>query len=163
MRVDRKRRQYVSAFLRALGIAETDEEIIELLNTYFTRVSLEILKHGGMINEFEGDAVLAVFRVEDDVSVGKAATRALAASRAAFEGAAAVNARRVEKGQIPFEFGIALHAGDDFQQGSAAGGPVGLQQLRIALVRRHRAVDVGVIGCCDRQVGVVEDRRDGRE
>ena len=30
VRVDRKRRQYVSAFLRALGIAETDEEILEL-------------------------------------------------------------------------------------------------------------------------------------
>ncbi len=30
VRVDRKRRQYVTAFLRALGIAETDEEILEL-------------------------------------------------------------------------------------------------------------------------------------
>jgi DNA-directed RNA polymerase subunit beta len=32
VRVDRKRRQYVSAFLRALGIAESDEEILELFN-----------------------------------------------------------------------------------------------------------------------------------
>ena len=32
VRVDRKRRQYVSAFLRALGIAETDEEILALFN-----------------------------------------------------------------------------------------------------------------------------------
>ena len=32
VRVDRKRRQYVSAFLRALGIAETDEEIIDLFD-----------------------------------------------------------------------------------------------------------------------------------
>ncbi len=31
VRVDRKRRQYVSTFLRALGIAETDEEMIALL------------------------------------------------------------------------------------------------------------------------------------
>jgi DNA-directed RNA polymerase subunit beta len=30
VRVDRKRRQYISAFLRALGIAETDEEILDL-------------------------------------------------------------------------------------------------------------------------------------
>ncbi len=30
VRVDRKRRQYASAFIRALGIAETDEEILEL-------------------------------------------------------------------------------------------------------------------------------------
>ncbi len=32
VRVDRKRRQYVSAFIRALGIAETDEEILALFD-----------------------------------------------------------------------------------------------------------------------------------
>jgi DNA-directed RNA polymerase subunit beta len=32
VRVDRKRRQYVSAFLKALGIAETDEEILEIFD-----------------------------------------------------------------------------------------------------------------------------------
>ncbi len=32
VRVDRKRRQYVSGFLRALGIAETDEEILDLFD-----------------------------------------------------------------------------------------------------------------------------------
>ncbi|MGA7272309.1 MAG: DNA-directed RNA polymerase subunit beta [Acidimicrobiia bacterium] len=32
VRVDRKRRQYVSGFLRALGIAETDEEILEMFD-----------------------------------------------------------------------------------------------------------------------------------
>ncbi|MDQ3499788.1 MAG: DNA-directed RNA polymerase subunit beta [Actinomycetota bacterium] len=32
VRVDRKRRQYVSAFLRALGIAETDQEILDLFD-----------------------------------------------------------------------------------------------------------------------------------
>ena len=32
VRVDRKRRQYVSGFLRALGIAETDQEILDLFD-----------------------------------------------------------------------------------------------------------------------------------
>ena len=36
-------------------------EIIELLNSYFTRASNVILARQGMINEFEGDAVLAIF------------------------------------------------------------------------------------------------------
>lgn len=36
-------------------------EIIGLLNSYFKKVSDVILSLGGMINEFEGDAVLAVF------------------------------------------------------------------------------------------------------
>jgi len=42
VRVDRKRRQYVSAFLRALGIAETDEEILDLFdNAEIIRTTLE--------------------------------------------------------------------------------------------------------------------------
>ena len=42
VRVDRKRRQYVTTFLRALGIAETDEEIIALLgDTQLVRNTLE--------------------------------------------------------------------------------------------------------------------------
>src|SRR5690606_36752709 len=32
VRVDRKRRQYVTSFLKALGIAETNEEILEMAN-----------------------------------------------------------------------------------------------------------------------------------
>ncbi len=32
IRVDRKRRQYITAFLKALGIAETDEEILEMFD-----------------------------------------------------------------------------------------------------------------------------------
>ena len=32
VRVDRKRRQFVTTFIRALGIAETDEEILELFD-----------------------------------------------------------------------------------------------------------------------------------
>ena len=42
VRVDRKRRQYVTTFLRALGIAETDEEILALLgDTQLVRNTLE--------------------------------------------------------------------------------------------------------------------------
>ncbi|MGI9611181.1 MAG: DNA-directed RNA polymerase subunit beta, partial [Acidimicrobiia bacterium] len=42
VRVDRKRRQFVSTFLRALGIAETDEEIIALLgDTELVRNTIE--------------------------------------------------------------------------------------------------------------------------
>lgn len=41
------------------ALAPTD--VIELLNRYFRRVSRDILDRKGMINEFEGDAVLAIF------------------------------------------------------------------------------------------------------
>lgn len=39
----------------------TPEEVIDMLNQYFGVASDAILTQGGMINEFEGDAVLAVF------------------------------------------------------------------------------------------------------
>ncbi|MFT7621055.1 MAG: class 3 adenylate cyclase [Myxococcota bacterium] len=42
-------------------------EVIELLNRYFQRVTGVILDRQGMINEFEGDAVLAVFGAPLDV------------------------------------------------------------------------------------------------
>ncbi len=44
-----------------LSEALTPPEIIDLLNIYFERVTDVILRHRGMINEFEGDGVLAVF------------------------------------------------------------------------------------------------------
>ena len=42
-------------------------EILELLNTYFRRASDVILSNKGMINEFEGDAVLAIFNAPLDL------------------------------------------------------------------------------------------------
>jgi adenylate cyclase len=36
-------------------------DVVEMLNTYFTRVCEPILAQGGMINKFIGDAVMAVF------------------------------------------------------------------------------------------------------
>lgn len=37
------------------------ESIVELLNDYFTRVTEVVVKHGGHINKFVGDAAMAVF------------------------------------------------------------------------------------------------------
>jgi adenylate cyclase len=47
------------------GISENLEpaRIVEILNEYFTRVSEVIFDHGGMIDKFMGDAVMAVFGV----------------------------------------------------------------------------------------------------
>ena len=43
-------------------------EVIALLNRYYERVTSIILEQKGMINEFEGDAVLAVFGAPNDLS-----------------------------------------------------------------------------------------------
>ena len=50
-----------------LSEAMAPTEIIDLLNAYFGRVGDVIMAEGGMINEFEGDAVLAVFGAPIDL------------------------------------------------------------------------------------------------
>ncbi len=59
-------RQVTVLFVDIAGYSTLSEslaptEIIELLNRYFERVSRVIFLEKGLINEFEGDAVLAVF------------------------------------------------------------------------------------------------------
>lgn len=41
------------------------DELVELLNTYFEVIVKEILDHGGYVDKFIGDAVMAVFRGDD--------------------------------------------------------------------------------------------------
>ena len=54
-------------------------EVVELLNRFFAVVVDEVDKHRGLVNKFEGDAVLAVFGAP--VSLDNAEEEALAAAR----------------------------------------------------------------------------------
>ncbi|MGE2837049.1 adenylate/guanylate cyclase domain-containing protein [Mycobacterium sp. SMC-4] len=54
-------------------------EVVEVLNRFFDVVVDEVDKHHGLVNKFEGDAVLAVFGAP--VSLDNAETEALAAAR----------------------------------------------------------------------------------
>ncbi|MDX1891541.1 adenylate/guanylate cyclase domain-containing protein [Mycolicibacterium sp. 050158] len=58
-------------------------EVVELLNRFFDVVVDEVDKHRGLVNKFEGDAVLAVFGAP--VSLENAEEEALAAARAMAE------------------------------------------------------------------------------
>jgi adenylate cyclase len=55
-------------------------EVVELLNRFFAVIVEEVDRHHGLVNKFEGDAVLAVFGVP--VSLDHAEDEALAAARA---------------------------------------------------------------------------------
>ena len=52
------------------GISENMQptELIETLNAYFEVVSKPIERHGGVINQFQGDAILATFNVPDELN-----------------------------------------------------------------------------------------------
>lgn len=58
-------------------------EIVELLNRFFAVIVDEVDRHHGLVNKFEGDAVLAVFGAP--VALDNAAAEALAAARAIAE------------------------------------------------------------------------------
>jgi adenylate cyclase len=85
---------------------------IQALNDYFECAGGAVLRHGGQILNFIGDAVLAIFPIGAGVGARRACRRALAAGTDAQGALAAVNRRRSELGQDPLSFGLALHLGD---------------------------------------------------
>ena len=92
-----------------LSEALPSDEMLGLLNTYFSAAVESVAEAGGEVLKFMGDAVLAIFRCEN--GDGDAANRALAAARALLDRLAAANAGRTSTGQPEIECGIALHLG----------------------------------------------------
>jgi class 3 adenylate cyclase len=85
------------------------EQVVELLNEWFTVATRAIRRHGGIVDKFIGDAIMAVFGVpephDDD------AARAV---RAAFEmrdALASLNLRRQALGLKRIEVGIGINTG----------------------------------------------------
>ncbi len=64
----------------ALAASRPPEEVVDLLNRFFTVVVDEVDRHHGLLNKFVGDAALAVFGAP--APLGDHATCALAAGRA---------------------------------------------------------------------------------
>lgn len=86
------------------------EEIVAVLNEYFTAMSEVIFRHRGMLDKYIGDAILAVFgtpfpRPEDPL-------RAVRAAEEMLETLDALNAKWATEDREPLEIGIALHTGE---------------------------------------------------
>ncbi|AWK87909.1 adenylate/guanylate cyclase domain-containing protein [Azospirillum thermophilum] len=89
------------------------EELIALLNGYFESMGGAVEAHGGEILKFVGDAMLALFPLEDGDSDGaRAAAAALDAATDALARMDQQNAERAAWGQPVLECGIALHLGE---------------------------------------------------
>lgn len=88
--------------------------VIELLDEYFEAMSEPIEAQGGEILKFIGDAVLAVFPIEEkhEGDVGQACRASMTAARAALANVERLSARRTAADKQPFRCGIALHVGD---------------------------------------------------
>jgi adenylate cyclase len=85
--------------------------LIDWLNQYFETISQPIIENGGEILKYMGDAVLAIFPVENG-DAKKAAAEALAAAEAANAALAVMNEKRLASSHPAIRHGIALHIGD---------------------------------------------------
>jgi adenylate cyclase len=85
------------------------EEVMAMLRDFHGRMEDEVFRHGGCLEKFIGDALLATFGVPD---VGPHdATDALACARGMLAALAAWNHEREVRGLAPLGMGVGLHYG----------------------------------------------------
>lgn len=82
------------------------------LNDYFDCSAGAVLEQGGQVLSFIGDAVLAVFPIDQETSREKAACLAMEAASDASQRLQLLNRRRAEQALAPLAFGLGLHIGD---------------------------------------------------
>jgi len=85
--------------------------MIEVMNQYFDCMAEAVWEEGGEILKFMGDAMLVVFRIDEDLSPGNAARQAARAAKAALRRLEDLSERRVDEGLLPLRAGVAIHLG----------------------------------------------------
>jgi class 3 adenylate cyclase/uncharacterized protein (DUF427 family) len=89
------------------------QDYLAALDQYFDSVAGAVLENGGEVLKFIGDAVLAIFPIDNpDDPHPAACTNALLAVRQAYQQIGTVNGERAAQGQPPLEFGTGLHRGN---------------------------------------------------
>jgi class 3 adenylate cyclase len=85
------------------------EQVVELLNEWFTAATRAIRHHGGVIDKFIGDAIMAVFGVPEprDDDAARAVKAALEMRDTLFS----LNLRREALGMKQFDVGIGINTG----------------------------------------------------
>jgi adenylate cyclase len=115
---------------------------LALLDDFFDAMAGAVMDHGGEVLKFIGDAVLAIYPIDDPTSKQPmASTNAIAAVRAAEERLALLNQDRRTKGQPVLGYGISLHRGD----------------LTYGNIGASRRLDFTVIGPAVNQAARIQD------
>lgn len=110
-----ERKTLVVLFSDIRGFTEYGEEadpedIVRRLNAYFDAMVGAIRQHGGVVDKFIGDAVMATFG--GLVPLENASAAAVEAAREMRRRLAELNARWAQGGHAPFDNGIGLHLGE---------------------------------------------------
>ncbi len=95
------------------------EEVVLLLNDFYTLMIETTFKHDGTLDKFLGDAVMAVFGAP--IAHPDHSARAIRTALAMQEGIRGLNERRAQQGKEPIAVGIGVSAGE------AVAGTVGTE------------------------------------
>lgn len=95
-------------------LAETmpSGDFLELLNVYFECSARPAIAAGGEVLAFVGDAVLAIFPVDDDRQLPELNRRVTEAVTRSLVVSDKVNSERIAAGQEPIRYGIGLNLGE---------------------------------------------------
>ncbi|WP_412776714.1 adenylate/guanylate cyclase domain-containing protein [Thalassospira lucentensis] len=90
-----------------------DDAFLGEMNDFFSATAGAVLKHGGQVLRYIGDATLAIFPIdENENNVETACVSALYAAAEAQLNIDQLNATREESGKPPFDYGLGMHVGD---------------------------------------------------
>jgi adenylate cyclase len=89
----------------ALSDRTPPAQVVQILDAHFDAIATAVSQHGGEVLKFIGDAVLAIFPIEEDA--GRACRAAVTAAEQALSSLALVGEER----GAPVAIGIALHRG----------------------------------------------------
>ena len=90
--------------------ASTPEDIIQLLNFYFEEMTAAIDEHGGTIDKFIGDGLMAFFGAPN--SSDNPSQDGFYAAKKMLKNLEKVNQKLIEQGIEPIEIGVGLHTGE---------------------------------------------------
>ncbi len=95
----------------ALSDTLPPEEMIALLNDFFEAMAEPVIKRGGEVLKFIGDAMLAIFPLDRELGDNRICA-AMESAAEALQNLRALNARNEAEGRRALRCGIALHIGD---------------------------------------------------
>jgi adenylate cyclase len=95
-----------------LADSRGSDQLLTLLNGYFERMTAPVVRHGGEVLKFMGDAMLAIFPLDQEADTPLSCGAALEAAEEALAAMREFNRSRTAAGDPPLKFGIALHVGE---------------------------------------------------